>query len=516
MPARPARRSASPSAVAIPGWLRPAILAAVALLMLAAFSGEVSDSDTWWHLKTGQFLLERHALPVPDPFAFTTYTGKPAYPQEEAVRRFNLTHEWLAQILLYLSYAAGGFGGLVLWRACLLTAFCATVGWIVWRRTSAFYRAVVASLAAASASYFFATDRPYLLTFLLLAVTVALLEARRFWFLPPLFLLWANLHGGFFLGWLALAAWCAESLYRRRPERALWIAAGLSILVSGINPNGFGVLPILLYYRRSPMQSSLWEWQYPNPWPPSPFSVMLVAAAILVIWKRREVRVVDWLLFVGFGALSALAVRNTILMALVGPMMLATYWPWRAGRTLLPAAALAAAPVVLAAGHGFQLRAADWKHPSGAADFLLAHHITAPMFNTYELGGYLIWRLWPQERVFVDGRALNEQVYQDTLRIDYNASAEGGPSGAELLERYGIEAIVMNGFEYSSGSPYLLPAALSDPHQTEWKLVYRDAQAVIFLRHVPPDIQPLPNPEALSAMESTSTGRTRRVPESLW
>jgi len=191
----------------------------------------------------------------------------------------------------------------------------------------------------------------------------------------------------------------------------------------------------------------------------------------------------------------------------VCPMMLASYWPWkkewRAAAAWLAAAALAAGSLVpVAEGRAFQLRAADWKYPSGAADFLEAHHISGPMFNTYELGGYLMWRLWPQERVFIDGRALNETVYQEYQRMVYNASAEGGRSAEELLRQYGIEVIVMDGFEYTSGSPYLLPAALADPHQTEWKLVYRDAQAVVFLRHPPADVTPLPNLEALSAMES--------------
>lgn len=513
--ATPRRIPAVAAPASAPHWLRPAILALAALLMLAWFSGEAGDSDTWWHLATGRYLVTHRALPVPDPFAFTTYLGQPAYPEEVAARRFNLTHEWLAQVALYLIYAAAGFPGLVLVRALCLMAFCATIGWIAWGRTHGFYRSVGAAVAAATAAHIFATDRPYLVTFLLIAVTVAILESgRRWWILPPLFLVWANLHGGFFSGWLVLGAYCAAALYQRwrgKPvtaERTLWLTSGLSVLVSGVNPNGFAVLPMMLYYRKSPMQSSLWEWQYPNPWPPSPFSVLLVAAGILLIWKRREVRPVDWLLYLGFGALSTMAVRNTILAALVGPLMLASYWPW-ARRALpaavdwLAAAALLAGSLTLAGGgHAFQFRAADWKYPSGAADFLLAHHIAGPLFNTYELGGYLIWRLWPQEKVFVDGRALNETVYQDTQRIQFNADASNGKSGAELLRQYGIEVILMNGFEYTSGSPYLLPAALSDPHQTEWKLVYRDAAALIFMRHVPPDIQPLPNIDALAGMEA--------------
>ena len=62
-------------------------------------------------------------------------------------------------------------------------------------------------------------------------------------------------------------------------------------------------------------------------------------------------------------------------------------------------------------GNAFQLRAAEWRYPAGAADFLLAHHVAGPIFNTYEYGGYLIWRLWPEQRVFIDGRSLSESLF---------------------------------------------------------------------------------------------------------
>jgi hypothetical protein len=132
--------------------------------------------------------------------------------------------------------------------------------------------------------------------------------------------------------------------------------------------------------------------------------------------------------------------------------------------------------------------------------------------NTYEFGGYLIWRLWPQERVFVDGRALNESVFQDYRRMSANADNTGGKSGEELLRDYGIEVIVMDGFEYTSGTPYLLPAALSDPKQTEWKLVYMDAQAVIYMRHPPPDVPVLNSFEALASMESQCSNTLEHEP----
>src|SRR4051794_31540150 len=98
-----------------PSWLRPAILALATLLLLACFSTEVADSDTWLHLATGKYVVDHHRIPNPDPFSFTTYLGH-AKPGEDTVRSFNLTHSWLGQVIIYLAYAAGGFGGMVLLR----------------------------------------------------------------------------------------------------------------------------------------------------------------------------------------------------------------------------------------------------------------------------------------------------------------------------------------------------------------------------------------------------------------
>ena len=120
-------------------------------------------------------------------------------------------------------WRAGGIAAIVAARAVTLTAFCALVGLLAWRRRASFYGALAAALAAAAVAQPFALDRPYLFTWLLLAATMAILEFRRaLWLLPPLFIVWANCHSGYFLGWVVLGAWCAESLVLRKREIALW------------------------------------------------------------------------------------------------------------------------------------------------------------------------------------------------------------------------------------------------------------------------------------------------------
>jgi hypothetical protein len=513
----------------LPSWFRPALLALAAVALFALFTREISDFDFWWTLESGQFIAHTHHLPAPDPFAFTTQTAHDAYAGESVVRRFNLTFEWLAQLIFYGVYRIGGFAGIVFFRALLLAGCCALTGLVAWRRSGGFYRAIAAAFAAAAAlSIFSASDRSFLFTFFFLAVTLAILEFRkRLWLLPAIALVWANCHGGFFLQWIAVGAYCVEASwlrYRSRPrpasttaERTLWLVLAACVLASAVNPNGYRVFQVLQYFRTSFLQSKLLEWQAPILWPPTVFSALLFAAAGVLLWAYRRIRPSDWLLFAAFATAALMAQRNTFLIALWAPVILVSYIPWKRAVPLMAHyAAVAALLCVLGLGvvrgGAFQFRAADWRFPTGAADFLLSHRVTSPMFNTYELGGYLMWRLWPQERVFIDGRALSESVFNDYARILYNHSnADGGPTAQDLLDRYGIQTIVMNGFEYAEGITYNLMLSLSGA-QTKWKLVYSDPQAVVFMRDPPAGVQPLPGSAVFDHLEAECALHIEREP----
>jgi len=200
--------------------VRLAILAALALLLVACFSSPFQDDDAWWLLTTGQYIVHNHKLPVPDPFAFTTYIGKP-----EPTRNFQLTHQWLADAMLYLAYAAGGFPVVVWLRAVLMAAACGLAGLVARRRSGNFFAAVAAVLICAAIAYRFAGDQPAIVTFFGVAAAMAMAEDRRWrWAVPLLFLIWANCDDGFWLGWIALAFCCVEA--RRRQ---MWIVAALSV-----------------------------------------------------------------------------------------------------------------------------------------------------------------------------------------------------------------------------------------------------------------------------------------------
>jgi tetratricopeptide (TPR) repeat protein len=296
------------------------------------------------------------------------------------------------------------------------------------------------------------------------------------------------------VGWLMLGAYCGEALierWRKRPapdERRLWLVAAACFLASGINPNGYRVIQILSFYRSSGIQSDNLEWQRPIFWEPGIYSFLLFGTLLALLVARRRTRPVDWLLYFGFAAISLMALRNAIFLGLVSPVLMAAYFPrWRAvpsTAALLAAAGLVAFDVIpaMANRNMFALRAAEWQLPSGAADFIQSRRISDRMFNSYESGGYLVWRLWPLQRDFIDPRGLSEEAYADYKRILMNADSS-------LLEKYGIQMLVLEGFDYLSGQVYPLAAELAKPEQTEWKLVHADSTSVIFMRHAPPGVE---------------------------
>src|SRR6266536_195238 len=113
MPARPALPVPQPAAPALPGGLRTLLPALAAILLFGVFSREIYDSDFWWHLRTGQYIAQNHALPFSDSFSWTTAAAHDAYPGEARTRQFNLTHEWLAQVIFYGVWRAGGSAAMV-------------------------------------------------------------------------------------------------------------------------------------------------------------------------------------------------------------------------------------------------------------------------------------------------------------------------------------------------------------------------------------------------------------------
>lgn len=468
------------------------LLFVIALYAMAV--RETLDPDMWWHLRTGEYILQR-GIPRHDIFSFTV-------PNNEWI-----THEWLSEVMMWGVYRLGGL-------PLLLVAFAALTALTFWLVYSCCegrpYLAAFVTLLAALASAIVWGARPQIFNLLLLALFVWLVEryraqaltARWLWLLPLLTAVWANLHSGYLLGvvllgtytvGMALDGWRQADRWHRIRPLALVTAA--SFLAAALNPNGvkLWVYPFLTLGSRA-MQTFIQEWQAPDFrqavfWP---FAALLVLGVGSVLLSGTRPSWTEALLFGGTAVAGLTSSRNIPIFAIVAAPIVARHlllaaegtavYPLVSGTATLPAATrLQAGLNWLLLGLAL-LGAALWtvqtvsqnkaaivqRYPVTAVDYLIEQGMAeAQGYNSYNWGGYLIWRGLP---VFVDGRA---DVYGDTFLFEYRRAFDGTDRWRQPLESYDVDYILI---ERDSA----LVAKLAQA--AEWAQVYTDDLATIFVR----------------------------------
>jgi hypothetical protein len=281
--------------------------------------------------------------------------------------------------------------------------------------------------------------RPQIISLLLISLWLLILERSErdpkvLWWTLPLTLLWVNLHAGFALGLVLSALFLAGELIERAlgsaPKRSTtrlrmqaWILL-LDLLIVPINPNG---LRMFIYpietLRSAAMQKYIAEWASPNfhraeYWL---FLSLVLATFAAISWSRVPLRPRDLiLLLVSFYA-SLGSIRLIPLFVLIATPLICQRlgnWPRRDSQALRPQPMLASrawlnAAILLALAafvgvHTAQVvrhepQAEMQSFPSGAVSYLQAHPAEAAIFNDYDWGGYLIWKLYPSTRVFIVG-----------------------------------------------------------------------------------------------------------------
>ena len=327
----------------------------ITFLAIFAMGARISmDTDTWWHLRAGQWIIEHHQPLRVDEFSYTRAGAPWEYPG------------WLVEVPMYLIYHVFGPGGLNLWTAALVTLAYV----FVWSTLEGgtFLRAFVIVLAATASGVYWAA-RPYLVTFLCAAVFLWILESYRWqkprypkwliWLMPLLMVLWANSHGGFIIGFILWGVyWISEAgskawdtwvgqktpfMLRNWSTPLFW--SGILMLISVcVNPYG----PVMLLYpirtvEIGALRNYIQEWQSPDFHSLSvqPFAWLFLLTFAAVGASRRRLAFIDFVLVAGFAYMGLLAGRNIALFSIVAPMVLTRH----------------AAPVLSAVGRRFSVKA---------------------------------------------------------------------------------------------------------------------------------------------------------------
>jgi hypothetical protein len=431
-----------------------AILAAVILaffVVLTVVRGPI-DADFWWHLTTGRLVLDGGAVPAVDPFSFA-YDGP------------WVAHEWLGEVLIAalvdavgFPVTAGVFG--VGTAAALLVPAVALV-----RRGTAVRALLPWIVIGAYTLASFATVRPQVLSWLLLALLMAILmrlDARDRmlpWVVIPLMLVWANLHGLYVIGLGVIGVYVAFSLVGRTPlAPRRWTAAGMlagAAVASVITPAGpAGLIYPLRYLRQDDWGTAfIAEWQSVDFTDPRQWGIALLIVGVLLLGRRPTS---GWLATVAVLGLAAavIAVRNAPLAIVMSMPMLATAlnaWlgpprglsaGWARQRRLMELGA--AAVVIVALFIVLPLSASgdeETAFPVEAFDRLESTDPHARLLVDYDWGGYAIHRIHDDGgSVFIDGRS---DMYPREIFEDYLALRAAGPGWERLADQYAVDAILM-------------------------------------------------------------------------
>ena len=477
--------------------LRTTIILVTFLALCAMATRAVVDTDLYWHLAAGRYIVETRSVPTVDPFS-STMLGRPW-----------VDIYWLAQVGWYLLYQAFGPAGLSL----LVTALVMVSLLLVWKQLSGpvFLRALILILVAVVSGPVW-TARPHLMTYLLTAATAYLVylykwkQTDRLWVIPLVFVLWVNVHGGYISGFMLLGAVLAGEIANRAlgfsgPEvlsLKRWRKLLIITLISGaallINPYTFDAL--LLPFKTvniGVLQDFIQEWASPNfhELYQQPLVWMLLATLVVIGWSGRRLDASDAAVLVVFAYISFLARRNVGLFALVCAPVLSRHataligqYRWGQRRlsngspilnwiivVVIGLAALLKMWVPLAPT--LQQQAEAKILPVDAANWIAQQQPVGPMFNSYNWGGYLLWRLWPQYPVYTDGRT---DLYDNAFLQEYLTVLTGSADTPTLFDERGIKLVVVE--QESRLAAQLLES-------DDWQEVYRDDVAAILTRREP-------------------------------
>lgn len=492
------------------------------LALFLALSGAqflLGDGDTGWHLVTGKWILANGRVPDQDLFSFTK-AGQPW-----------IAWEWLWDVAFGWLYLHWGLAAVVLVNIVVLGTVSAWLFRLARRSADSPLLAIVFTVIAVVCTSMHWLARPHLMSWVLLLAFYSLLERARagrprglLW-LPLLTVLWTNLHGGFIIGLIVVGAYAAGELIRFAvepeggPRRAALGQARRYLVVLAacaaatlLNPYGYKLHVHIFGYLSEPFHfENISEYVSLNfRHPMGKFlTLMILLGAVAAAWDLWRRRFVYPLLLVAWAYAALLSARNIPIFAILAAPRVAACaadllarleradvagWLRRGvagfnrfGRdigvverlTRIPAVSVAAVLVLALlfraeASVEFQARFDPQRYPARAVEFLRQQGLLERVYAHDQWGDYLIFRLYPHVKVFVDGRsdfygAEFERASVEVLRARWNWE--------KPLNAHGVQTVLL---------PVDSPLAPTLKECSRWRTVYDDRVALVFRRAVSP------------------------------
>jgi hypothetical protein len=479
----------------------------------------LTDSDTGWHIRAGEWMLKNERVPATDLFSFT----KPGQPW--------FAWEWLSDVLMAGIHRGFGLTGIVLASLLLLGATSVCVYKSTLEESGHRVITIVLTWLATSASTIHWLARPHLVTPLFAALFCWVLNRTErkgrpgiVWSLPLLTIPWVNLHGGFFVGIVLLITYAigaAAGELVQGTKRNAWLRARKYLLTAGacaiaslVNPYGYRLhVHVAQYLGASFYLQRISEFQSIDfhSFTAAYFETLLVLAIAAAVWHLGAGRLVHVLLLLSWSHLALFSARNIPIFAVVAAPGIGLAvrewleyagsrwpleWPGKFSASLadleaglrsianihnrghwhfVPCSAVLVLALLLA--HPGRLKALrpefDRNRFPVEAATLLSQKDSGPpirLYSSWQWGGYLIYRLWPSLRVFDDGRT---DFYGPAFVEQGLRAWDACPDWSNIFERYRINGALL---------PVDSALATVLRERRDWKPVYHDHIAVLFER----------------------------------
>jgi hypothetical protein len=484
-------------------WFVP-VVGLLLVFILAARSP--LDSDMWWHLKAGELTITNSRPYLIDSLSFTRFG--------EAW----INHSWLSEVGMYIFFQLGGYLALGGIMALLATV---SMGFVYFQSSGPAILKVFLLILGSIVAAVVWSPRPQLFSLVLLAIVSMVIylfkwkQKNHLKWLPVIFFLWANLHGGYPLGLLLIGAVVAGEIAHNlfdpgstQPKlswpqvKQLILWSLISVFALLLNPNGLNIWKIPFQtVEVSALQQFIEEWASPDfhQLYQQPFLWLLFGILAAVGLSRRRTDFSDLAVVILFGYLALVARRNFGPFAIVAvPVLSRCLWAalkpgnsdlqtqeavgpdnlmgqnrprprWQRRLNLFIVALLALVAfgkLYIVTYPGWMEAAIQASEPAGAVNWLQENGSKGQVLNEYNWGGYLEWRM-QDIKVFVDGRT---DLYGDSILNEWLGVVQAGVGWEQTLQKWKIDYILLD-----PNRPLVQAAA-----QKGWKLLYQDSQAVLY------------------------------------
>jgi hypothetical protein len=454
----------------------------------------VADLDIWWHLKVGDWIIEHRWVPRTGIFSNT------------AANRPWVAYSWGYEVLLSRSYSWFGLMGVGLFGVVLTVAVAYTVFWMLHRLSGRFWTACFLGSITGSAFLFTLMPRPVFLSMVLFMITLTLIlevrrqgEIRRLYWLPLLFVVWANLHiqfiYGLFLVGLLLVVNSAQELASSKGIAPRWASGAalpskpLAAIFAGcmlagcVGPYSYHLYAVVYEYSKAQVPYSMIRELQPINFRFAChyIQLLLTAAAFFAVGRQKRVDLFKLALLSVASVVAYRTMRDSWFICIPAAACIAdAFWnrnevsrreKWFEKLALIAGVAILA--VLFARNTDFNTRGLDaamsTQFPVRAANFLRQNPTPGPLYNAFDWGGFLIWYM-PNYPVAIDGR---NDLYGDEIDLRFLKTGSGEPS--YTTDPYLNEA----GTVLLQKTQPLATVLSSDPR---FKIAYQDDMAIVFVR----------------------------------